>query len=111
MTRIALCGGTYSNPYALRAFVADARARGAERLFCLGDFGAYGAEPEAIWPILLDEGIECIAGNYEVAIGRGDEDCGCGYTDDDDNAFAAIAYNYTFRNTSRQRTEIGRAHV
>ena len=35
MTRIAACGGVYSNPYALRAFIDDARARGAEQLWCL----------------------------------------------------------------------------
>ena len=69
MTRLAICGGTYSNPYALRAFLADARARGADRLICLGDFGAYGAEPEAIWPLLTENDVECIAGNYELAIG------------------------------------------
>jgi predicted phosphodiesterase len=102
MTRLALCGGTYSNPYALRAFVRDARARGADRLWCLGDFGAYGAEPEAIWLLLTDNGIECIAGNYELAIGRGDPDCGCGYADDEDNTFAAIAYDYTLRHTSAE---------
>ncbi|MGH3788925.1 MAG: radical SAM protein [Pseudonocardiaceae bacterium] len=102
MTRLALCGGTYSNPYALRAFIRDARARSADRLWCLGDFGAYGAEPEAIWPLLIDHGVECIAGNYELAIGRGDPDCGCGYADDDDNAFAAVAYDYTLRHTSMQ---------
>jgi hypothetical protein len=100
--RWALCGGTYSNPYALRAFLRDARARGAERLWCLGDFGAYGAEPEAIWPLLIDNGVECIAGNYELAIGRGDPDCGCGYADDEDNAYAAIAYDYTLRHTSAE---------
>ncbi|HZZ47782.1 MAG TPA: radical SAM protein [Pseudonocardia sp.] len=102
MTRLAICGGTYSNPYALRAFIARARALGAQRLFCLGDFGAYGAEPEAVWPLLLDNGVECIAGNYEVAIGSGQTDCGCGYTDDADNAFAAIAYDYTFTHTSAE---------
>ncbi|HEY3692580.1 MAG TPA: radical SAM protein [Pseudonocardiaceae bacterium] len=102
MVRWALCGGTYSNPYALRAFLRDARARGAERLWCLGDFGAYGAEPEAIWPLLIDNGVECIAGNYELAIGRGDPDCGCGYADDEDNAYAAIAYDYTLRHTSAE---------
>ena len=100
MTRLAICGGPYSNPYALRAFVAQARSRGADRLVCLGDFGAYGAEPEAIWALLVDNGIECIAGNYEVAIGGGQTDCGCGYSDDADNAFAAIAYDYTLAHTS-----------
>lgn len=100
MTRLALCGGLYSNPYALRAFLDDARARGADRLVCLGDFGAYGAEPEAVFPLLREHGVECLAGNYEVAIGSGQTDCGCGYTDDADNAFAQIAYDYTFAHTS-----------
>ncbi len=100
MTRLAICGGTYSNPYALRAFLVDARVRGADRLVCLGDFGAYGAEPEAIWSLLVEGGVDCIAGNYEVAIGSGQQDCGCGYADDADSAFAQIAYDYTLAHTS-----------
>jgi predicted phosphodiesterase len=100
VTRLALCGGIYSNPYALRAFAADARGQGADRLICLGDFGAYGAEPEAVRPLLEEHGIECIAGNYEVAIGARQADCLCGYTDDTDNAFGQIAYDYTFAHTS-----------
>ena len=100
--RIAVSGGVYSNPYALRAFVADARARGAERLFCLGDLGGYGAEPEAVWPLLVDHDITVVAGNYDVAIGRGDTDCGCGYTDPRDNEFAQLMYDFTLANTSRE---------
>ncbi len=101
MTRIAVCGGVYSNPYALRAFVADARARGAEQLYCLGDLGGYGAEPDAVWPLLLDNDITVVAGNYDVAIGRGDTDCGCGYTDPRDNEFAQLMYDFTLAHTSR----------
>ncbi|MDQ6837019.1 MAG: metallophosphoesterase, partial [Actinomycetota bacterium] len=73
----------------------DARRRGAARIFCLGDLGGFGAEPEAIWELLVTGGVECIAGNYDVAIGRGDPDCGCGYRDPRDNEFAQIAYDYT----------------
>lgn len=43
-------------------------------MFCLGDLGGFGAECDAIWPLL--DRVECIAGNYDVAIGRGDPDCG-----------------------------------
>jgi diadenosine tetraphosphatase ApaH/serine/threonine PP2A family protein phosphatase/pyruvate-formate lyase-activating enzyme len=100
MTRIAVCGGPYANPHALRAWVADARDRGAERLFCLGDLGGFGAECDAIWPLLVEHGVECVAGNYDVAIGRGDPDCGCGYSDDRDNAFAQLMYDYTREHTS-----------
>jgi predicted phosphodiesterase len=98
--RLGICGGVYSNPYALRAFLDDARARGCERLWCLGDLGGFGAEPDAVWPLLVDNGVECIAGNYDVAIGRGDDDCGCGYRDPRDNEFAQLIYDYTKAHTS-----------
>ena len=48
MTRLAVCGGVYANPWALEAFVADARERGAERLLCLGDLGGFGAACDAV---------------------------------------------------------------
>ena len=99
MTRLAVCGGVYANPWALEAFAADARERGAERLLCLGDLGGFGAACDAVWPLLLEHGVECIAGNYDIAIGRGDPDCGCGYTDERDNHFAQLMYDYTRAHT------------
>jgi predicted phosphodiesterase/pyruvate-formate lyase-activating enzyme len=93
--RVAVCGGPYANPYALRAFVADARARGCERLYCLGDLGGFGAEMDALWPVICEDGIVCVAGNYDVALARGDPDCGCGYRDERDNAFAQLIYDHT----------------
>ncbi len=99
-TRLAICGGAYANPYALRAWVGDARTRGADRLICLGDLGGFGADCDGVWPLLLEHGVECIAGNYDIAIGRGDEDCGCGYADARDNHFAQLMYDYTKGHTS-----------
>lgn len=100
MSRIAVCGGPYANPYALEAMLDDARSRGCERVFCLGDLGGFGAECDAVWPLLLQGGVECIAGNYDIAIGRGDEDCGCGYSDERDNHYAQVIYDYTLAHTS-----------
>lgn len=97
--RIAVCGGPYSNPYALAAFVADARGRGCERLYCLGDLGGFGAEIDALWPVLGTAEITCIAGNYDVAIARGDHDCGCGYRNPVDNEYAQLIYDYTRTHT------------
>jgi diadenosine tetraphosphatase ApaH/serine/threonine PP2A family protein phosphatase len=97
--KIAVCGGPYANPHALAAMLEDARRRGCERIFCLGDLGGFGAECDAIWPLLTEHGVECIAGNYDVAIGRGDPDCGCGYSDARDNKFAQLIYDYTLDNT------------
>ncbi len=100
MTRIAVFGGPYANPYALRAMLTDAGERGCERVFCLGDLGGFGAECDQLWPLLREAGVECIAGNYDVAIGRGDEDCGCGYSDERDNRYAQLIYDHTLAHTS-----------
>ncbi len=100
MTRIAVFGGVYSNPYALRALADDSRARGCEQRFCLGDLGGFGAECDAVQPLLRELGADTIAGNYDVAIGRGDEDCGCGYSSERDNRFAQLMYDYTRAHTS-----------
>ena len=100
MPRIAVCGGLYANSRALEAMLRDARRRGCERTFCLGDLGGFGADPDAVWPLLRKFGVECIAGNYDIAIGRGDPDCGCGYSDPRDNEFAQLIYDYTRAHTS-----------
>ena len=80
--------------------IADARSRGCERIFCLGDLGGFGAEPDAIWPLVRDNPIECVAGNYDLAIASGAEDCGCGYSDPRDNHYAQVMYDHTRRVTS-----------
>ena len=93
--RIAFFGGIYSNAPALLQAIADARRRGAEAIYCLGDLGGFGPHPERIPPILRQNGIEVVQGNYEDSVGHDREDCRCGYTDPRDNRFAQIAYEYT----------------
>lgn len=97
--RIAVFGGVYSNYLALAAAIADARRRGAEALFCLGDLGAFGPYPDRVFPLLRDHDVRCIQGNYDNSIGNDLADCQCGYTDPRDNHFARISYAYTFAST------------
>ncbi|HVT59985.1 MAG TPA: metallophosphoesterase [Thermoanaerobaculia bacterium] len=98
--RVAVFGGVYSNHHALAALLDDARRRGAEAIYCLGDLGGFGPHPEKVWPLLRDGGVQSIQGNYEQSLAAGREDCNCGYTDPRDNHFAAISYDYTARNSS-----------
>jgi len=98
--RIAVFGGVYSNHLALETAIEDARARGAQRIFCLGDLGAFGPNPDKVFPLLLDAGVEGLRGNYDDSIARGLADCQCGYTDPRDNHFARLSYRYTARGTS-----------
>jgi hypothetical protein len=100
LTRIAVFGGIYNNYLALEAALRDARGRGIEACYCLGDLGAFGPHPDRVFPLLQEHGILCIQGNYDNSIGNGLADCQCGYTDPRDNYFARISYAYTFQNTS-----------
>lgn len=98
--RIAVFGGVYNNHLALAATIADARQRGAEALVCLGDLGGFGPNPDRVYPLLQQAGVQVMRGNYDVALAHGLQDCGCGYTDPRDNYFAALSYDYTFTHTS-----------
>ncbi len=100
LERIAVFGGIYSNYLALEAALHDARQRGVEACFCLGDLGAFGPHPDRVFPLLRKHGVHCIQGNYDHSIGNGLEDCRCGYTDPRDNYFARLSYEYTFVHTS-----------
>lgn len=98
--RLAFFGGIYNNHRALDAAIRDAQCRGAQRLFCLGDMGAFGPSPDLVFPLLRAANVECVQGNYDDSVGNGLEDCQCGYTDPRDNHFAQLSYEYTFANTS-----------
>jgi diadenosine tetraphosphatase ApaH/serine/threonine PP2A family protein phosphatase len=100
--RIAVFGGVYNNYLALEALLRDARRRGAEALFCLGDLGGFGPHPDRIYPLLQQPDVRVMRGNYDISLANGLEDCGCGYTDPRDNAFAAMSYKYTFEYTSER---------
>jgi diadenosine tetraphosphatase ApaH/serine/threonine PP2A family protein phosphatase len=97
--RLAFFGGIYNNALSLEAAIADARRRGAEALYCLGDLGGFGPHPGRIAPILRDRGVTVVQGNYEDSVGNDRPDCQCGYTDPRDNRFAQIAYDYTLSRT------------
>jgi Calcineurin-like phosphoesterase superfamily domain len=99
-SRIAVFGGVYSNHLALLELLEDAARRGAEAVYCLGDLGAFGPNPEKVRPLLARGQVLAIQGNYEESLASGREDCNCGYTDPRDNHFAEISYRYTERNCS-----------
>jgi diadenosine tetraphosphatase ApaH/serine/threonine PP2A family protein phosphatase len=70
--RLALFADIHANRQAFAACLDAARARGAERLICLGDIVGYGADPE--WAVdtvmeLVAEGAIAVRGNHDNAIG------------------------------------------
>ncbi|MFT6142207.1 MAG: putative phosphodiesterase [Myxococcota bacterium] len=100
--RVALFGGTYNNWSALEHTVADAKKRGAEAVWFLGDAGGFGPSPNRTVDLLRELPVRSIQGNYDDSVGNSKEDCACGYTDPRDNHFAQISYDYTLANTSTE---------
>jgi diadenosine tetraphosphatase ApaH/serine/threonine PP2A family protein phosphatase len=69
--RLAIFTDIHANRQAFAACLDVARARGAERLICLGDIVGYGADPE--WAVdtvmaLVDDGAIAVIGNHDQAI-------------------------------------------
>jgi diadenosine tetraphosphatase ApaH/serine/threonine PP2A family protein phosphatase len=74
--RLAIFADIHANRQAFSACLDVARARGAERIVCLGDIVGYGADPE--WAVdtvmgLVDDGAIAVIGNHDHAIGTPSE--------------------------------------
>ncbi|MCB9668003.1 MAG: metallophosphoesterase [Alphaproteobacteria bacterium] len=101
--RIAVFGGAYNNWIATRAVLEDARRRGCDGVWFIGDAGGFGPHPDRTVEVLREaRGLGFVQGNYDDSVGNGAEDCACGYTDPRDNHFAQISYDYTLANTSSE---------
>jgi putative phosphoesterase len=68
--KIALLGDIHANLPALEAVLADARKRGIETAWNIGDFVGYGAFPEDVVQLIRQAGILSIAGNYDRKVLR-----------------------------------------
>ncbi len=74
--RLALFADIHANRQAFAACLDAARANGAERFICLGDYVGYGADPE--WTVdtvmgLVEQGALAVRGNHDTAVGSSAE--------------------------------------
>ncbi len=53
LKKIALFGGVYSNHIALNEVIKDAKSKSADEIYCLGDLGAFGPNPDKVFPLLI----------------------------------------------------------
>jgi predicted phosphodiesterase len=81
--KLLVFGGVYSNLQALEAMkqIADAAGILPENILCTGDVVAYCAQPEESVQMVKNWGIHVIAGNVEIQLRSGEEDCGCNFGD------------------------------
>jgi diadenosine tetraphosphatase ApaH/serine/threonine PP2A family protein phosphatase len=87
--RLAFFADIHANRQAFAACLDAARANGAERFICLGDYVGYGGDPE--WTVetvmgLVAQGTLAVRGNHDTAIGSSAESM---------NAEAQVAIEWT----------------
>lgn len=82
--KLLFFGGVYGNLQALQVMQQTAVKEGipAQNIFCTGDVVGYCAQPTECIALIRDWGIHCIAGNVEIQLRNGEDDCGCNFNED-----------------------------
>jgi len=68
MSAVALLSDIHSNRQALDAVLEDVAALGATRWWCVGDIVGYGADPDYVLTVCLNQAERCIVGNHDLAV-------------------------------------------
>ncbi len=78
---VLVFGGVYGNLQALEALKAVATAAGVapQNTICTGDIAGYCAQPAECFTLIQQWGIHAIAGNVELQLLEGSDNCGCAF--------------------------------
>lgn len=102
--RIALISDIHGNLPALQVVLADLHSKQAERpldaVYCLGDLGGYGGQPNEVQEAIMAAGFATISGNYDENVGLNGDDCGCQYVKPFDIAMSNLSFNWTKEHTT-----------
>jgi putative phosphoesterase len=102
MESIAIITDIHANLPALEAALARIEELGIEDVYCGGDLVGYGPHPNEICRLIEERGIPTIYGNYDYAIGRDLEDCGCAYRDQHDRELGELSIAWTLAHTDER---------
>ena len=109
MNRIAVITDIHGNLLALEASLAAIDAIGVDALYCGGDLVGYGPHPNEVCAVIQAREIPTIYGNYDYAIGRDLDDCGCAYVTEHDRELGQRSVAWTLAHTDQQHKDFMRA--
>ena len=108
MNAVAVVTDIHANLPALEAALARIDTLGIERIYCGGDLVGYGPHPNQVCTLIEERGIPTIYGNYDYAIGRDLEDCGCAYVDRADRELGQRSVDWTLAHTDQRSKDFMR---
>jgi putative phosphoesterase len=97
--RVAVITDIHANLPALEAALARIDELGIETVYCGGDLVGYGPHPNEVCGLIAERAIPTIYGNYDYAIARDLEDCGCAYVDQHDRELGQRSVEWTLAHT------------
>lgn len=101
MTRLAVITDIHGNLPALEASLSAIDAIGVDRVYCGGDLVGYGPHPNEVCALIEERQIPTIYGNYDYAIGRDLDDCGCAYVTEHDRELGKRSVAWTLAHTDQ----------
>ncbi len=108
MRRVAVITDIHANLPALEAALVRIEELGIEQVYCGGDLVGYGPHPNEVCRLIEQRGIPTIYGNYDYAIARDEEDCGCAYIDQHDRELGRQSVAWTLAHTDPAATDFMR---
>jgi putative phosphoesterase len=98
---VAVITDIHANLPALQAALERIEEVGVDRVYCGGDLVGYGPHPDEVCAVIAERGIPTIYGNYDYAIARDLDDCGCAHVTEHDRELGQQSVAWTLAHTGR----------
>ena len=99
--RVGIITDIHANLPALQAALGRIDELGIERVYCGGDLVGYGPHPDEVCALIAEREIPTIYGNYDHAIARDLDDCGCAYVTAHDRELGQLSVEWTLAHTDQ----------
>jgi len=99
MERVAVITDIHANLPALEAVLDAIEWINVDAVYCGGDLVGYGPHPNEVCALIVEREIPTIYGNYDYAIARDVDDCGCAYRDQHDRELGQLSVAWTLEHT------------
>ena len=105
---VAVITDIHANLPALEASLERIEQLGISRVYCGGDLVGYGPHPNEVCALTEERAIPTIYGNYDYAIARELEDCGCAYRTQHERDLGRQSVDWTLAYTDQHAKDFMR---
>jgi predicted phosphodiesterase len=102
VNRVAIVTDLHANLPALEAMLTRTDELEAKAVYCGGDLVGYGPHPNDVCQLIEERAIATIYGNYDYAVARDLDDCGCFYPTPNDREIGQRSVAWTLEHSDER---------